>query len=141
MFRAEIIDDTDHQNQPHRRDRRVLARDAKIADRRPSAQGRGDNKIRDEQERTGRCQKAALLPRRGIDAAAIRKMGADDDVVEADDRGEQADREDDRHGRKAGGDKGEADDVRLARAPIAVKQRGGALPIDVARAMDCRAGR
>ena len=93
-------------------------------------------KLAIEQERAGRSQETALLPRGGIDAAAIGEMRADDDVVVGDDRGQHADRQDDRQRRKAGRDEGEADDVGLARAPIAVEQRGGALPIDVARTMD-----
>ena len=76
-----------------------------------------------------------MLARRGIDAAAVRKIPADDGVVVTDDGSQRADGEDDRERGKARGDEGETDDVGLARAPIAIKQSGGALPIDVAGAM------
>ena len=36
---------------------------------------------------------------------------------------------------KTGGEKREADDIGFARAPVAIEKRGGALPIDIARAM------
>ena len=136
VFRSEIIDDADDEDQSHRGDRRIFAWNAEITDRGPSAQRRGDNEICDEQERAGRGEEPALLPRGRVDAAAIGKMGADDDVVVGHHRGQHADRENDRQRRKAGGDESEADDVGLARAPVAVEQRRGALPIDIARPMN-----
>jgi len=66
-------------------------------------------------------------------------MRADDDVIVGDDRGENADRENDGQRGEAGGDKSEADDVRFARPPISIKQARGPLPIHIARPMDsCR---
>ncbi len=138
MFRSEIIDGADGEDQSHRGDRGILAWDAQVTDRGPAAQRRGDNEIGDEQKRAGGGEEPALLPRRGVDAAAIGKMGADDDVVVGHHRGQHADRENDRQRRKAGGDESEADDIGLARAPVAVEQGGGALPIDIARADERR---
>ena len=141
VFRSEEVDDPDDENESHGGDLGVLARNAEIADRRPAAQRRRDHEIRDEQECAGGGEKAALLARRGIDTAAIRKMRADDDVVVGDDGGQDADRENDGERREAGGDEGEADNVGLARAPVAVEQGGGALPVDVARTVNARGER
>ncbi len=136
MFRPKEIDDADGENQAHRGDRRVLARHAEIAYGRPPAERGGDREIRHEQERASRSEKAALFPRRGIHAAAIREMLADDNVIVGHHRGERADRENDRQRTEPRRDKGQADDVGFACSPIAVKQRRGAFPIHVARAMD-----
>ncbi len=58
----------------------------------------------------------------GINAAAILEVGADDDVIEAHHRGERADGQNQREGSIPGRDKGETDDVCLARSPVAVKE-------------------
>ena len=138
MFRPKEIHEADDHDQAHRRDRSVFARNTQVTDRRPTAQCSRDNKIRDEQERAGRSEKAALLSRRGINAAAIREMRADNDVVVGDDGGEQADRENDRQRRKSRRDERETDDVGLARSPIAVEEGSGAFPIHIARPMHSR---
>src|SRR4029450_1147596 len=136
MFWAEIIEDTERQNDPHRYHWRILGRHTKITDTRPATQRCGDDKIRNQQKRPDRCQKAALLPRGRIDASAVREMGTDNKIIESDDRRQETNGEDDRTRREAGCDKSQPEDVCLARPPIAVKQRCGALPIDVARPMD-----
>ena len=63
-------------------------------------------------------------------------MGADNNIIESDDRRQETNGQDYRTRREAGGDKSQTKDVRLARPPITVKQRRGALPINVARPMD-----
>ena len=65
-------------------------------------------------------------------------MRADDDVVETDDRSQRADRENEGKRGKPGRDKGETDDVGLARAPVAIEKGGGPLPVDIARPMHTR---
>ena len=137
VFWPEKIDDADGENQTDRRNRRVLARHAEVAHRRPSAQRGRNREIRDEQERPGGSKKSALFSCRGINAAAIREMRANNNIVVGHHRGEHADREDDRQGAEARRDKSQADDVGFARSPIAVKQRCRAFPIHVARARDC----
>ena len=62
-------------------------------------------------------------------------MAADHDVIDPDQTGQRADGENDRQRRKSGRQKCQANDIGLARAPVAIKQRGRAFPIDVARAM------
>src|SRR2546423_6183853 len=136
---AEIIDRSDDKNENHRRQRHVGRRDTEITRRRPSTQRRRDNKIRDQQERADRCEEAALASGRGINAAAIWKMGADNNVVVADDRGEGANCENDRERSETGGNKSKADNVGFARAPISVEESSRAFPIHISWAMD-RAG-
>src|SRR5690349_9843813 len=68
-----------------------------------------------------------------VHAAAIRIMFADDDVVDADQRREDAHRGDEPKRTVARDSKGEADDVRFAGAPIAIKNRRRAWRVHVAR--------
>ena len=63
-------------------------------------------------------------------------MATDHDVIDADQAGQRADRENDRQRRKSRREKREPDDVGLARAPVAVKQRGRAFPIHIARPLN-----
>ena len=66
-------------------------------------------------------------------------MSAYDDVIERDDCRERAYSENYGKGAKACRDEGQPEHIGLARAPITIKQPGGALPINVARPMDaCR---
>src|SRR5437762_12244576 len=66
-------------------------------------------------------------------------MGADDDVIEADDCREHAHGKNDRKRCETGRDKCQPKHVSFASTPIAVKQCGGALPINIARPMHaCR---
>src|ERR1051325_9397993 len=136
MFWAEIIEDSKRQNDRHRYHWRILGRHTKITDACPAAQCRGDDKIRNQQKCPDRCEKATLLPRGRIDATAIRKMGADNNIIESDDRREETNGEDDRTRGEASGDESQPEYIRLARPPITIKQCGGALPINVARPMD-----
>src|SRR5436305_6779442 len=71
-----------------------------------------------------------------INAAAVRIKTADDHVVEADQRGEHAHQGDEPERCVARDGKGEANDIGLARAPVAVKNRGRARNIDVARTLN-----
>ena len=135
MFWAEIIDDTYRKDQAHRHDRRVVIRNAEITYRSPPTQRRGDDKIRHQQERTSGREESTMLSRRGINATAIGKMGADNNVVVPHHRGENANSENDWQGRKTCGDESETDHIRFARAPVAIEQRGGPFPIDIPWAM------
>src|SRR4029077_16672243 len=63
-------------------------------------------------------------------------MTADNDVIDSDQTGERADRENDRQGRESCGQKRQTNDVGFARTPVAIEQRGGPFPIHVARTMD-----
>ena len=139
VFWTEMIDGSKHQDHCHRCERRILSRDAEISYACPSAQGSSNDKIRDQQKRANRSQKSTLLPRSRIHAAAIGKMSAYDDVIEGDDCRERAYSENYGKGGKARRDKSQPEHIGLARAPITIKQRGGALPVNVARPMDaCR---
>src|SRR6185312_5705640 len=62
-------------------------------------------------------------------------MAADNDVINPDQPGNRANREDDWQRRKSGREKSETDDVGFARAPVAVEQRRRAFPINIARPM------
>src|SRR6266480_2653585 len=139
VLRTEIIDRSDDKNENHRRQRHVGRSDTEITRRRPSTQSRRDNKIRDQQQRANRCEEAALASGRGINAAAVWKMGADGYVVVAHDRGEGANCENDRERSETGGNKSKTDNVGFARAPVSVEESSRAFPIHIARAMD-RAG-
>ena len=94
-----------------------------IAQCRPATERSRDRKIRNQQQRPDHRQQPALLARGGVNTAAIREMTADNDVIDADQPGERTNGQDDRQRRKPGGDKRQTNDVRLARAPIAVEQR------------------
>ena len=74
VFRTEVIDHADHEHETHRRDPRVFARNAEITYRRPAAQRGRDEEICHQQKRAGRGEKAALLSRGGINAAAVGEM-------------------------------------------------------------------
>src|SRR5947207_2105183 len=74
----------------------------------------------------------------GINAAAVWIKPADDHVVEADQRSEHAHRGDQPEGGVARDGEGEADNVRFAGTPVAVKNRSRALPIHIARTLNVR---
>src|SRR5689334_19021542 len=66
-------------------------------------------------------------------------MRANNDVVVADNGGQHTNREDDRERGKPCRNERESQHVGLACTPVPVEQRGGALPIHIARPMDsCR---
>src|SRR5436189_3611766 len=95
MFWAERIDGSENHYHYHGRDRCVLTWNTEISDTGPCAQGRGNDKIRNQQKRANRCEKSALLTRSRIDSTAIGKMGTDDKVIETHDCCEHAYREND----------------------------------------------
>ncbi len=106
-----------------------------ICQTRPAAERGSDRKVRDEKQRTDNGEQSSLGSRRGIDATAIGKIPADNRIVNSDQTGESADRENDWQRRKPGGEESETDDISFARAPITIEQRGGAFPIDIPWAM------
>src|SRR5437660_4844886 len=65
-------------------------------------------------------------------------MTANDCVIDPDQTGKRANGKDDWQRCKSGGDKRQTNHVRLAGAPIAVEQRPGAFPIQIARPMHTR---
>ena len=71
----------------------------------------------------------------GIHAAPVREAPADDDVVDANQKGERANREDNRQGGEARGCKCQADDVGLAGSPVSVEESCGAAPVEIAWTM------
>src|SRR4029077_17604921 len=74
----------------------------------------------------------------GINAAAIRKISADDRVIDADQTSKRANSQYNWQRRKPGSQKRQADHVRLACAPIAVEQCGSAFPVQVTRPVHTR---
>src|SRR5439155_10010599 len=71
-----------------------------------------------------------------VDAAAVRIKTADDHVVDADERGKDAHERDEPERGVPGDGEGETDDVGFACAPVAVKNRGCARHIHVARTLN-----
>src|ERR1700694_1377286 len=76
------------------------------------------------------------MPHTRVNTAAIRVEPADDHVIEPDERGEHAHRGDEPKRRVPSDGKSKANDVGFARAPIAVKNRGGARRVYVARTLN-----
>ena len=139
VFWTKVVDGSKQENHCHRCKRRILSRDTEIGYACPRAQRSGYNKIRDQQKRANRRQKSTLLPRSRIHAAAIREMSAYDDVIEGDDCRERAYGENYGKRGEARGNERQPEHIGFARSPITIKQRGGALPVNVARPMDtCR---
>src|SRR5438309_11987673 len=66
-------------------------------------------------------------------------MTANDRVINADQTRERANGKNDRQRRKSSRHECQANNVRLAGAPIAVEQCGSAFPIQIARSMHARA--
>src|SRR5438552_11698569 len=92
--------------------------------------------IGDEAERADNGNHFAAMAHARVNATAVRIKTADDHVVEPDERSEHAHRRDEPERSVTGNSKGETDDVGFARAPVTVKNGGGARNIDVARALD-----
>ena len=100
MFRSEIIDQAHDQQHADRRERDVLASEfdpidvlragSDVAKRRPPTQRCSDRKIRQQQQRTDYREQSSLRARCRINAAAVGKMAADDNVIDADQTGERA---------------------------------------------------
>src|SRR5437660_5842524 len=76
------------------------------------------------------------MPHAGVNPAAVRIQAADDHVVEADECSEHAHRSDQPERSVTGDRERKPNDVGLARAPIAVKNRRRALPIHIARSLN-----
>src|ERR1044071_5761251 len=72
----------------------------------------------------------------GIDAAAVRIEAADDDVVNSDERSENAHRPNQPERRVAADRERETDDVRFDRAPVPVQNGSRARDINVARSLN-----
>src|SRR6185436_14055629 len=56
---------------------------------------------------------------------------ANDNVTITDDAGQCADRQNDRQRRVTGYEKSQPDDIRFARAPVAIEQSSGAPPVEI----------
>ncbi len=134
LFRSEQIEHADDQDR-HGGEFFGM-RHAEILKSGKRADGRGHQIIGDEQKRADDGDDFAAMPHARINAAAVRIKAADDHVIDADERGENAHRRDEPERGIAGDGKGEADDVGFARAPVAVKNRGRARNIDIARALN-----
>src|SRR3954470_21522011 len=85
---------------------------------------RGNEIVRNEQKRAYDRDNFGTMPDAGIDSATVRIEPANDYVINPDERGQNA-----HCGYKpersiTADGKGEADDIRFARAPIAVENRG-----------------
>src|SRR5947208_1150078 len=76
------------------------------------------------------------MPDTGIDAAAVGIKAANDQIVDADQRGQHAHCGDQPKRSVARNGERQADDVGFARAPVAVQNCGRALPIDIARSLN-----
>ena len=106
-----------------------------IGQPRPAAQRGRHREVSNEKQRTDHGEQSSLRSRGGINSSAIGKIPTDDRVVDSDQAGQDTDGENDGQGRKTGGKKCQADDIRLARTPITVEQSRGALPIHVSGAV------
>ena len=97
---------------------------------------RRDQIIGDKQKSADDGDDLGAMPHARVNAAAIRIKAADDHVVDADERSENAHCGDQPERGVTGHGKGEADDVSFARAPIAVQDGGRARRVDIARTLD-----
>src|SRR6266404_2818286 len=135
MFGAEVIDAADQQDEAYRRHPDVLPREPKVAHGIPAAHGSGDNEICQQEQGSEHCEDTALLPSRGINTTPIGEMLADDYVIVADQPRQEANGQNDRKGSETGSQKRKPNDIRLARAPVAVEQSRRACPADIAGSM------
>src|SRR5206468_9525307 len=78
----------------------------------------------------------ATMTHAGINTAAVWIEAANDHVVQADECGEDAHRRDQPERRVTGDGESQADHVSFAGAPVAVQNRGRALPIHIARTLN-----
>ena len=97
------------------------------------ADRRRDQVIRDEQKRTDDGDDLRTMTDAGINTTAIRIEPADDDVVDPDERGQDAHRRDQPERRVTANGERQADDVRFARPPVAVKNGRRARRVHIAR--------
>ena len=132
LFRSEQIERADDQDR-HGGEFFGM-RHAEICKSGKRADGRRYQIVSDEKECADNGDDLAAVPHARIHAAAVRIKAADDHVIDADERGENAHGGDEPERCIAGNRECEADDVGFARAPVAVKNRGRARHIDIARA-------
>jgi len=121
VFRTEVIDEADQEDEADGGHPDVIPGDAKIAHSVPATHRRRDDKVGQQQKGPQHRQDAALLPRRRINPAAIGVMLADDDVVIADQACQRANRNNDGKRGETSGDECQADDIGFARSPVAVQ--------------------
>src|SRR5256885_9753167 len=107
-----------------------------VSKSRQCADGRGYQIIGDKEECSDNGNDFTAVTHTRVNAAAVRIQSTDDDVVDPDQCGQQAHQGDEPKRGVAGNGKGESDDVGFAGAPIPVKDRGSALPIDVTRPLN-----
>src|SRR5258707_10245906 len=100
------------------------------------ADRRRDQIISNQQEGAHNRNHFRAMPDGWINAAAVRVEAADDHVVEADEGGEHAHRSDQPERGVARDSERKPNDVGLARPPIAVQNRGRALPVHIARSLN-----
>src|SRR6266851_970318 len=111
-------------------------RHTKIRECGKGADGRGYQIIGDEQKRSDDRDDFAPMADARVNATAVGIQTADDHVVEADERGQHAHQADEPKRSVTSDGKREPDDVGLARAPVPIKNRRRALPIDITRSLD-----
>src|SRR5678809_357870 len=99
---------------------------AKILEGGQSADGRRYQIIGDEQKCTDDRNDLAAMAHAGVNTAAVEIETADNHVIDADERGKHAHERDEPEGGVTGNGEGETNNVGLARAPIAIKDRGRA---------------
>ena len=105
MLRPEPINEPEKEQHDDRRDRDVILQKLQphdllravghIGQRRPAAQRRGHGQVRDQEQGADDREQSALRARRGIDAASIREIAADNRVVYSHQSRQRADREND----------------------------------------------
>ena len=134
LFRSEQIERADDQNR-HGGEFFGM-RHAEICKSGKRADGRRYQIIGNEQKRADDRDDLAAMTHARINPAAVRVEAADDHIVQANERGEDAHQGDEPERGVASDSKGEADDVGFARAPVAVKNRGCARNVDVARTLN-----
>ena len=136
MARTEIVENSYEKNGGDRAHHHPVLRNAEVAQRSPAAQCRGDREIGNQQQSSHHRQQSPLCLCRGVDSAALRKGPANNHVVEPDESRQNANRQDDRKRRIAGGDEGQTDDIGLAGPPVAIEQRRGTLPVKISRSLN-----
>src|SRR5207247_9362055 len=97
MFRAVPVDHSHHHQHSDRRPDDVLLQNGnvEITQTRPAAERSGYGEIGDQEERADYREQSPLRTRCGINTAAIGKIAEDDGVINSDQPGENADREND----------------------------------------------
>src|ERR1019366_8000708 len=99
-----------------------------------AAQRGGDDKVSQQEQAADSGQPPRMQSGGGIDTATVGEMLADPDVIDADQAGQRADGQQVWQRGKTHRREGQADDIGFAGAPVAVEQRRGWHPPDVARA-------